>query len=62
MDKDVAYTHTHIHVYVCTYVHTHIYIYTHTQTHIYIQWNITQPYKGINNAICSNMNELVGLC
>ena len=29
---------------------------THTHTHTHTQWNTTQPCKGQNNAICSNVD------
>ena len=36
----------------CICIHTH----THTHTHTHIKWNITQPLKDGNLAICNNMD------
>ena len=33
-----------------------VYTHTHTHTHTHTQWNITQPLKKWNIAICSNMD------
>lgn len=35
-------------------VHMHTCTHTHTQTHT--KWNITQPWKKYNLAICNNMD------
>ena len=36
-----------------SHTHTH----THTHTHKHTKWNITEPYKRMNTAICSKVDE-----
>ena len=35
----------------------YIYIRTHTHTHTHTDWNIIQPFKEGNVAICDSMDE-----
>ena len=37
----------------CVHVRAH----THTHTHTHLKWNITQPLKRMNLAICENMDQ-----
>ena len=48
-------------VYIYIHTHTHMHTHMHTHTHIYIQWNITQPWKEWNFAICNNMDGPGGI-